>query len=272
MLRTRVIPCLLLQNGGLVKTVKFKHPKYVGDPINAVRIFNEKEVDELMFLDIGATPAGRGPNFELLTAIGSEAFMPFGYGGGITSVDQIKQIYALGVEKVILNTSPERTPRLVSDAASIAGSSSVVVSIDVRRGWVGRYTVCTQGGQHDTKRDPVEYAQEMERLGAGEILLNSIDRDGTVTGYDLELIGRVAEAVRVPVVALGGAGSLSHFRQAVEKGASAVSAGSFFVFHGRHRAVLITYPGYAELEKVFRNGISNCAKDDRPPDYGPSTR
>jgi cyclase len=250
-LRTRVIPCLLLRNGGLVKTVKFKDPKYVGDPINAVRIFNEKEVDELVFLDISATPAGREPNYDLLGDIASEAFMPFGYGGGITRLDQIKRLFALGVEKVILNTAAEATPALVSSAAAAAGSSSVVASVDVRRNWLGKCTVCTQCGQKDAKRDPVEYAREMERLGAGEILLNSIDRDGTMSGYDLELIGRVADAVKVPVVAVGGAGELAHFRQAVDKGASAVSAGSLFVFHGRHRAVLINYPGQPELEKTF---------------------
>jgi len=251
MLKTRVIPCLLLLKGGLVKTVKFRDPKYVGDPINAVRIFNEKEVDELVFLDIGATPAGKGPNFELLTAIASEAFMPFGYGGGITRVDQVKQLYAMGVEKVVLNTSAERMPELVSDAASIAGSSSIVVSVDVRRSLLGRYTVYTQAGRYDTKRDPVEYVREMERRGAGEVLLNSIDRDGTMSGYDLELIRMVAEAVNVPVVAAGGAGELRHFREAVDRGASAVSAGSLFVFHGPHRAVLITYPNYTDLEKLF---------------------
>lgn len=253
MLRTRVIPCLLLQDGGLVKTIKFKHPKYVGDPINAVRIFNEKEVDELVFLDISATPAGKEPNFDLLADIASEAFMPFSYGGGITRLDQIRRLYALGVEKVILNTAAADNPELLSEAASIAGSSSVVASIDVHRNWLGRCTVFTRGGRQDIKRDPVEYAQQMEQLGAGEILLNSIDRDGTMSGYDLELIQKVAEAVRVPVVAAGGAGELSHFRQAVGRGASAVSAGSLFVFHGKHRAVLITYPAYAQLEDLLRS-------------------
>lgn len=251
MLKTRVIPCLLLRNGGLVKTVRFKDPKYVGDPINAVRIFNEKEVDELAFLDIATTSAGLGPNFELLADIASEAFMPFGYGGGITHVDEIKRLYALGVEKVILNTAAESAPGLVTEAATIAGSSSVVVSVDVHRGWLGRYSVYTHAGQHDTKRDPVEYAREMERRGAGEILLNSIDRDGAMSGYDLELIANVAGAVNVPLVAIGGAGELRHFREAVDQGASAVSAGSLFVFHGRHRAVLITYPKYEELEELF---------------------
>jgi imidazole glycerol-phosphate synthase subunit HisF len=251
MLKTRVIPCLLLRNAGLVKTVRFKDPKYVGDPINAVRIFNEKEVDELVFLDIAATGAGSGPNFDLLTNIASEAFMPFGYGGGITDLQQIKRLYALGVEKVILNTAAHADPALVSKAAALAGSSSVVVSVDVKRGWLGRRSVYTRGGQQDTKCDPVEYAREAERLGAGEILLNSIDRDGTQSGYDLELIREVAGAVSIPVVAVGGAGELRHFKEAVEHGASAVSAGSLFVFHGKHRAVLITYPKYDELERLL---------------------
>ena len=234
-----------------MKTVKFKDPKYVGDPINAVRIFNEKEVDELLFLDIGATVAGKGPNFELLSAIASEAFMPFGYGGGITGVDQIKRLFGIGVEKVILNTSADRTPGLISEAASIAGSASVVVSIDVRRGWLGGYTVCTRGGKHDTKRDAVEWAKEIEGLGAGEILLYSIDQDGTMSGYDMGLISQVAGAVTIPVVAIGGAGNLQHFREAVNSGASAVGAGSMFVFYGRHRAVLITYPENSKLEEML---------------------
>jgi cyclase len=238
-------------NGGLVKTVKFKDPKYVGDPINAVHIFNDKEVDELAFLDIGATPAGAEPNFELLAAIASQAFMPFSYGGGITNVDQVKRLYALGVEKVILNTVTATGPRLVEQAAAVAGSSGVVVSIDVRRSWTGKYSVYVRGGRQDLKRDPVTHAQEMERAGAGEILLTSIDRDGLMNGYDLDLIRQVTHAVSVPVVAAGGAGELRHFREAVEQGAAAVAAGSMFVFMGKHRAVLITYPNYQQLEQLF---------------------
>jgi len=240
-----------MRNGGLVKTVRFKDAKYVGDPINAVRIFNEKEVDELVFLDIGATPSDTGPNFDLLADIASEAFMPFSYGGGITNVEQVKRLYTLGVEKVILNSVTAGNPGFVQGAASIAGSSGVVVSIDVRRNWLGKYSVYARGGRENLKRDPVVHACEMERLGAGEILLNAIDRDGVMGGYDLDLIRRVAEAVSVPVVAAGGAGELRHFREAVEYGASAVAAGSMFVFHGKHRAVLITYPDYEELEKLF---------------------
>lgn len=251
MLNARVIPCLLLRNGGLVKTVGFECARYVGDPINAVRIFNEKEVDELVFLDIEATPTGSGPNFELLADIASEAFMPFAYGGGINTLDQVKRLFALGIEKVVINTAAERTPRLVSDVARIAGSSSVVASVDVRRSWRGQYSVWVSGGREDCKRDPVTKAQELERLGAGEILLNSINRDGTQSGYDLELIRRVCEAVKIPVVAAGSAGSLRHLREAVDHGASAVAAGSFFVFHGKHKAVLITYPERKDLEELF---------------------
>jgi cyclase len=253
MLQKRVIPCLLLRNGGLVKTVRFKDPTYVGDPINAVRIFNEKEVDELVFLDIGATPSGAGPNFDLLADIATEAFMPFGYGGGITTLDQIKRLYALGVEKVIINTAAASTPKLVEEAASLAGSSSVVASMDVRVHFLGRYSVWVRGGQEKVHQDPVSYAREMERLGAGEILLTAIDRDGMREGYDLELVRLVAEAVSVPVVAAGGAGTMQHFRDAAQAGASAVGAGSFFVFHGRHKAVLITYPEYHELEALFES-------------------
>jgi imidazole glycerol-phosphate synthase subunit HisF len=251
MLKTRVIPSLLLRNGGLVKTVKFKDPTYVGDPINAVRIFNDKEVDELVFLDIAATPAGRGPNFELLTDIAGEAFMPFGYGGGITTIEQVKRLFALGIEKVVLNSAAHADPDLVSKAAELAGSSSVVASLDVRRSLFGKYSVYSRCGQHDTKRDPVEYARQAQQRGAGEILLNSIDRDGTQSGYDLQLISMVARAVTIPVVAVGGAGEIAHFRQAVDHGASAVAAGSLFVFHGKHRAVLITYPDYQRLETLF---------------------
>lgn len=253
MLKTRVIPCLLMSKGGLVKTVKFKDPKYVGDPINAVRIFNDKEVDEMVFLDIGATASGSGPNFELLADIATEAFMPFSYGGGITSIEQIKKLYNLGVEKVILNTITATNPSLVREAASIAGSSGVVVSIDVRRSWLGKYSVCIRNGRGTLKTDPVPHAREMERLGAGELLINCIDRDGMMGGYDLELIRMVASAVSVPVVAVGGAGELRHFREAVDNGAAAVAAGSMFVFHGKHRAVLITYPKYRELEELLNN-------------------
>jgi cyclase len=252
MLRTRVIPCLLLRNGGLVKTRGFSEPRYVGDPINAVKIFNEKEVDEIVFLDISATPAAREPNYDLIRDIATEAFMPFAYGGGVTSVAEVRKLIALGVEKVIINTRAIARPELVREAAEVVGSQSLVVSIDVKRTLFGRYEVVSHGGSRKTGLDPAEWAQRAEELGAGEILVNSVDRDGCMSGYDLVLLRRVTEAVRVPVVACGGAGSMADFRSAVmEGGASAVAAGSLFVFHGKHRAVLITYPEYAELERLF---------------------
>lgn len=251
MLNTRVIPCLLLRNGGLVKTIEFKEAKYVGDPINAVRIFNDKEVDELLFLDIGATAAGAGPSFRLLEDIASEAFMPFGYGGGISDLDHVSRLFSIGIEKVVLNTAAAKNPRLVEQAATIVGSSGVVVSVDVRRDRSGRTSVFVNGGKDDLRRSPADYARELEGMGAGEIVLTSIDRDGTQAGYDLELIRDVASSVSIPVVASGGAGTLDHFREAVDSGASAVAAGSMFIFHGRHRAVLIRYPEYSKLVSLF---------------------
>ncbi len=246
----RVIPCLLLRNGGLVKSVGFKDHRYIGDPINAVRIFNDKEVDELVFLDIAARPTGLGPNFDLLADIASEAFMPFAYGGGIRDFADVRRLYSLGVEKVILNTIAHEDPDLVARSAELAGSSGVVVSMDVKRSRFGRYNVVTRCGTRELAEDPVAYSARMEARGAGEIILNSINQDGTMEGYDLELVRRVSEAVTVPVVALGGAGSVQHLNEAVRAGASAVAAGSMFVFHGRHRAILITYPDREQLNGV----------------------
>ena len=248
-MRIRVIPSLLLRNGGLVKTVRFEAPRYLGDPINAVRIFNQKEVDELMFLDIGATTAVRGPNFDLIQDIASEAFMPFAYGGGIRTVEDVRKVVGLGVEKVLLNAAAVERPELITEASALAGSQSVIVSIDVKKGLLGRYEVVTHNATRKTGLNPVEWAQQAQACGAGEIVVNSVDRDGTMKGYDLVLLRRIADAVSVPVVASGGAGSLDDFAAAVrEGGASAVAAGSLFVFHGKHRAVLITYPEYSSLE------------------------
>ncbi len=246
-----MIPCLLLQNRGLVKTVKFKDPKYLGDPINVVRIFNDKEVDELVFLDITATTEKRGPAFDLLRNIASECFMPLGYGGGITSIEDVRQLLTIGIEKIILNTSAVEKPTLVGTAADYAGSSSVVISIDVKRTTFGKYEVCTHSGKKATGLDPVKHAIQMEKLGAGEIFINSIDRDGTMQGYDLELIRRISGAVGIPVVACGGAGGIQHLREAIELGgASAAAAGSMFVFQGPLRAVLISYLSAQELKTL----------------------
>jgi cyclase len=251
MKRVRVIPVLLLQKGGLVKSVKFKDHKYVGDPINAVKIFNEKEVDEIVVLDISATEEKRGPNFNQVRDIASEAFMPLAYGGGITRLQEIKELITSGVEKVALNTSAFRNPSLITEGAKWAGSQSIVVSIDVRKNLWGKYKVYVQNGSKAIESGLIEYARRAEEMGAGEIFLNSIDRDGTFEGYDEELIRMVTEAVSIPVVAIGGAGQINDFTKAVHKGASAVAAGSFFVFQRPHRAVLISYPSQQDLKEKF---------------------
>jgi imidazole glycerol-phosphate synthase subunit HisF len=249
--RIRVIPILLVQNGGLMKTEKFRAPRYVGDPINAVRIFNEKEVDELIVLDTSATPENRPPNMQLVGDLAGECFMPFGYGGGIRTIDQIKAILRAGAEKVSINTAAPDHPELIREASRTFGSQSIVAAIDVKSKLFGKYEVLTKGGSHRTGLDPVTHAKEMEKAGAGEILINSIDRDGTQKGYDEELIRQVSHAVTVPVIACGGAGSVEDFKKAVDAGASAVAAGSMFVFHGPHRAVLITFPASETLRGIF---------------------
>jgi imidazole glycerol-phosphate synthase subunit HisF len=241
----RVIPTLLLRGTGFVKTRHFKEPVYLGDCFNTVRLFNEKEADELMILVITATPKGTPPPFALLRDLASECFMPLAYGGGIRGLDDMRRLFNAGFEKVSLNTQAARTPQLIREAAREFGGQSVVVSIDVRRKMFGRYEVFINGGREGTGEDPVAVARRAADLGAGEILLNSIDRDGTMAGYDLDIIRKVADAVPVPLIACGGAGSLTDFHDAIHKGgASAVAGGSFFVFTGKHRAVLITYPAW----------------------------
>ena len=249
--KTRVIPSLLLKGQGFVKTRKFKSPTYLGDPINIVKIFNDKEVDEIIILDITATRKGKRPNFELLKDIAGECFMPLGYGGGIQSIEDIRKLFSLGFEKAVCNTLAIENPSFLKEASDRFGSQSIVASIDVRRSFLGRSEVYTCCGTKNTRLDPVEVAHRMEQMGAGEILLNSVDRDGTMTGYDLNLIKRLADAVNIPVVACGGAGKVEDFRDAVNgSGASAVAAGSFFVFQGKHRAVLINMPTAEELDQL----------------------
>ncbi len=252
MFRPRVIPCLLLMNSGLVKTVKFSNPQYIGDPVNAVKIFNEKSVDELILLDITASLEKRKPNISQLSRICNEAFMPLGYGGGITTLEEIKEILSLGFEKVSINSHALVNPDFIGEASAIFGSQSIVVSIDVKRDFWGRYTVVGERGTKSQNLDPVIWAREVEKRGAGELFINSVNRDGTGMGYDYELIKMIAEAVNIPVIACGGAGKISDFTKAIKEcGASAVSAGSLFVFHGKHRAVLITFPSEEELEEAF---------------------
>lgn len=256
MLRVRVIPCLLVRDGALVKTVRFKDAAYIGDPLNAVRIFNELEVDEIAVFDITASRQKREPDFKLIREIASQCFMPLAYGGGVSEVAQFKTLFNIGVEKVLVNTALLRRPQLVSEAAALFGSQSVIASIDVKKDLLGRPRVHAPNG-HDSAAVrsllPDELARQAAALGAGEIFLNSVDRDGTMEGYDVELIRRVASAVDVPVIACGGAGEYAHLRDPVARGgASAVAAGSLFVYQSRLRSVLINFPDRAELENLFQ--------------------
>ncbi|MBL1410344.1 AglZ/HisF2 family acetamidino modification protein [Sphingobacterium faecale] len=245
----RIIPVLLVHEGGLVKSIKFKNYNYVGDPINAVKIFNEKGVDEIVILDIAATKKKQSPDLSLIKEIASEAFMPLAYGGGITSIDQVKDILYQGVEKVVFNNSALLTPRLIEETAHRFGSSSTVVSVDVKSNLFGRQYVYSDSGKVNAKLDVVEYVKNMEKLGAGEIFLNSVDRDGTYKGYDLALIKMVSAAVSIPVVACGGAKDESDLIDAINiGGASASAAGSLFVYKGVHRAVLINYPDWEDIQ------------------------
>lgn len=257
MLRPRIIPALLLKNQGLVKTVKFKNPVYIGDPINTVKIFNEKCVDELAILDINATLEGKSPQLDLIARIASEAFMPIAYGGGIHNLTDIKDILSIGVEKIVINSHAVEKPEFVTAASDMVGSQSIVVSIDVRKSIWGNYEVVTQGGKNKTGLDPVSFACRMEQAGAGELLVNAVDRDGTMDGYDIGLIQKVVQSVGIPVIACGGAASAADLGRAInEGGASAAAAGSMFVFYGKHRAVLITVPDERELiaAGVLANG------------------
>ncbi|WP_242201498.1 AglZ/HisF2 family acetamidino modification protein [Sphingomonas hankookensis] len=241
MSRARIIPFLLLREGSLVKTRRFAGPKYIGDPINAVKIFNEKEVDELVLLDIAATAAGRDPDYGMIGDIASEAFMPIGYGGGINTLGQIERLFKAGVEKVSLNSVLFENPALVAEAARIFGSQSIVASIDVKRDFLGRQSLYSHSGRHRQRVDVLDHARRLEALGVGELALQSIDRDGMMGGYDLAFIDKVAKSVSIPVICIGGAGTVEHLREGLRAGASAAGAGAMFVFHGRHNAVLISY-------------------------------
>jgi cyclase len=240
-----------LKNGGLVKTISFADPKYVGDPINAVKIFNEKEVDELILLDIGSSRQGREPEYARIQDIVSEAFMPIAYGGGVTSVEQAQRLISLGVEKVVVNTAALESLELVRSMAERLGSSSTVVAVDIQKDWLGRYRPFSAATGKTISRDPIEYIQQAVEAGAGEIFINDVARDGTGKGYDLELVKRITASVSVPVIVCGGASTLEHLREAVKAGASAVAAGSMFVYMGKHRAVMINYPQRDVLERVF---------------------
>lgn len=250
-MRARLIPALLLKDNGLYKTTRFKDPKYIGDPINAIRIFNEKEVDELVFFDISASGNGKSPNLEMLKDITSECFMPLCYGGGIKDVKTIKDILNIGVEKVSINTHGVRNPNLINNAAIEFGCSTIVVTIDVKMNLIGNYHVYINGGRENTKLNPVDWAKEVAKRGAGEIIINTMDKDGTMSGYNLNLIKSITDVVDIPVVALGGAGSIGDFQAVVnDSKAAAAAAGAFFVFKGIHKAVLITYPSEIQIKEL----------------------
>lgn len=251
-LRPRIIPCLLVKNKGLVKTVRFSDPKYVGDPINAVRIFNEKEVDELIVLDIDATAQNREPDYALIKNLAAECRMPLCYGGGVKTADQVVKIINLGVEKVALSSAVAANPSLVKEIAETVGSQSVVVVLDVKKsGFFGKYEVFTHNGKKGTGKNPVEFAQQLEALGVGEIVVNAIDHDGVMKGYDWVLAEKIREAVHVPLTILGGAGSLADMKSLVQKlGIVGAAAGSLFVFKGIYKAVLINYPSASEKKEI----------------------
>ncbi len=250
MLRNRVIPALLLHNQSLVKTKKFKDYVYVGDPANTVRIFNELEVDELIFLDINASIENRGPNLKLLREIADECFMPLAYGGGIKTIEQAKEVFNIGFEKIAINYQAINNPKIVSDFSHHFGSQSVIVSIDVKKKYFGKKTVYSLGGKKNMKYDPVEWAKKIEKLGAGEILLTSIDREGTWKGFDLELIESVTNAVSIPVIAHGGAGKIRDIELALDKsGASAVALGSMVIFQDKNKGVLVHFDN--ELREFY---------------------
>jgi len=251
-LQKRVIPCLLLHKGGLYKTQKFKKPTYIGDPINAIKIFNEKEVDELMFLDIDASVENKEPNYKMIEDIASECFMPLCYGGGVKTIEQMKKIYALGVEKISLSSQAVLNPILIKEAANIFGNQSVIVTIDIKKDLWGKGKVFINNGKKNTKLDPFEFVKKVEALGAGEVVINSVDCDGAMQGFDIELLKQIKKHTTIPVIALGGAGKLEHIKEVFESSnVDAVACGSMFVYQGVLKGVLISYPPYEKIQELL---------------------
>lgn len=252
MFRPRIIPVLLLRGQGLVKSIRFNKFRYIGDPINAVKIFNDLTADELVFLDINAHKENRCISLEFVSKVGSQANMPFAVGGGIKTVEQIRNIIYAGAEKVIINSAAFSDPKFVKESVCEFGSSTITVSIDVKKNFLNDYKVFVKGGSKNTKLDPITYAKMIEDMGVGEIILNSVNKDGLMEGYDIGLIEKVSSSVTVPLVAVGGAGNYLDFQKAVNEGkASAVGAGSMFVYHGKRNAVLINYPSQDEIVNMF---------------------
>lgn len=253
MLRPRIIPSLLVHDNGLVKTVNFKNPKYVGDPINAVKIFNEKEVDELAVFDIDATVLGKEPDYALIEKLANQSRMPLCYGGGVKTIEQAQKIFGLGIEKIALSSAVIENSNLITQIADRVGSQSVIVVMDVKKKLLGGYEIYTHNGKKATGINPVKFAEEAQKLGAGEIIINSIDQDGVMKGYDLNLIDRISEKISIPITVLGGAGSLQDIKKVIEKhGIIGVAAGSLFVFKGIYKAVLINYPTKKEKEELYK--------------------
>ena len=251
MLQNRVIPCLLIQDNKLVKTVKFKNPKYIGDPVNAIKIYNEKEVDELIVVDISKKRYENGPNFNLIKQMADECFMPVCYGGGISNIDQIQKILKIGIEKIALNTAIMLDTQLISQAANKFGSQCIVVALDIKKNWLGKYKVTFNSGDQMINTDIVDFAKTAENAGAGEILISNIDRDGTWEGFDIEMIRKITSNVSIPVIAAGGAGNLSHIKDAITIGkASAVAIGSMAVYQSKGMGVLINFPKTKVLEEI----------------------
>lgn len=256
MYRPRIIPVLLLQNKGLVKSVRFKDYRYIGDPINAVRIFNDLKADELAFIDILATKENRTISVEFVKNVGEEANMPFSAGGGIRTLEDIRKIIEAGAEKVILNSIAGENPGFVSEAADAFGSSTITVCIDVKKDFLGKEKVWIKAGTKSINSNPVEYARRMEKGGAGEIIIQSIERDGTMEGYDIKLIKKVAESVSIPVVSLGGAGRWQHIIELNSLvSLNGLAAGSLFVYHGERNAVLVNYPEREKILQLFKQNF-----------------
>jgi len=254
MIQARVIPCLLLRGNGLVKTKKFKDAVYLGDPVNAVRIFSDKEADEIVILDIDASREGREPNYELIAEMAGEAFMPVAYGGGVRNLEQIRRLIRSGVEKVVINTMATESTDTIKAAVDVFGSQAIVGAVDVRKKLFGGYSVMAKSATVDTRLNLQQHIENLVQAGVGELFINDVERDGCMVGFDLTLVRSVSQS-SVSVVVCGGAGTLEHLREAVhDGGASAVAAGSMFVFHGKHRAVLINYPKAADLEKLLAKG------------------
>jgi len=254
MLRPRIIPSLLIKDKGLVKTLNFKSSKYVGDPINAVRIFNEKEVDELAIFDIDATVKNNEPDYLLIEKLANQSRMPLCYGGGVKTIEQAQRIFGLGIEKIALSSSAIERPNLVTEIAERVGSQSVIVVLDIKKKLFGGYELYTHNGHKSTGVNPVNFAKELEHAGVGEIIINSIDKDGTMQGYDFTLIDKITEVVNIPLTVLGGAGSLDDIQKVIERyGVIGVAAGSLFVFQGPYKAVLINYPNQIQKNNLFKH-------------------